>query len=182
MHQIAIKRAQTDAGVRHFQPYMKRIAFKSPRFGSGSKEPAACRTQSRAIFIGTPSEDSVSTDTSLTPNPHLCGNSFLKELESLGSGIPDRNPVKATRSRSGSPASELKGLPFQRRARSNSPHNSPILFGQGLILFPRNSPIRATKQVIGKKTAAAELKRVSLYRYESTLEIDSSSSSSSDDC
>ena len=164
---------------------MQRLSFKSPRFSSGSKEPTpVLSTHSRSIFIGTPSEDSVSTDASLTPNPQSSGSSFLKELEILGRGIPDRNPVKETRSRSGSPAAaELKGLPFQRRARSNSPPSSPILFNQGPLLFPRNSPIRAMKQVIGKKQqeATPELKRVSLYRYEATMEIDSSSSSSSDD-
>lgn len=161
---------------------MKRLSFKSPRFSRGSHEPAPILPSfNRAIFIGVPSEDSMSTDASMTPNLHLSAGGFRKELEKVGQGIPDRNPIKETRSRSGSP--DLKGLPFQRRTRSNSPLNSPILFGQGPLLFPSNSPIRATKAAVQAKASVetTELKRVSMYRYEATMEIDSSSDSSSDE-
>lgn len=89
--------------------------------------------------------------------------SFKQELEKLGlkaNQILDKNPNKLGTSRGPSPErdpDEKLLLPFQRRARSNSPIREELdLTKKNLVnLFPFQGPVKANKPV-GKKTAVVD--------------------------
>jgi len=89
--------------------------------------------------------------------------SFKQELEKLGSKanqILDKNPNKLGTSRGPSPDREPDEkllLPFQRRARSNSPIRDELDLTKKtpVNLFPFQGPVKANKPV-GKKTATVD--------------------------
>lgn len=113
--------------------------------------------------------------------------SFKQELEKLGSKanqILDKNPTKLTTSRGPSPEPEREDrmlLPFQRRARSNSPIREELNLTKkaSVNLFSyQGGPVKANKPV-GKKTAvvdaftgvSGEEERESLQNEDEELEI-----------
>ena len=112
--------------------------------------------------------------------------SFKQELEKLGSKanqILDKNPTKLTTSRGPSPEPERDDrmlLPFQRRARSNSPIREELNLTKKtpVNLFSyQGGPVKANKPV-GKKTALVDAftgvlgeERESLQNEDEELEI-----------
>jgi len=109
--------------------------------------------------------DSLDTDESVEPRvirrsqllasrskpspPDLLKKSFRQELERLGNlQIPEKNPNK---SRAPSPEldEDKSWLPFQRRARSNSPVRDDLNLTNrpSIVLFPSQGPVKASKPV-----------------------------------
>ena len=89
--------------------------------------------------------------------------SFKQELEKLGmkaNQILEKNPNKLSTSRGPSPERENDDkllLPFQRRARSNSPIREELDLTKKfpISLFPVQGPVKASKPVV-KKTAVVD--------------------------
>ena len=96
--------------------------------------------------------------------PDLLKKSFKQELEKLGATakqLLDKNPTKLSPSRTQSPerdSDEKVLLPFQRRARSNSPVREDLNMTkrQNFALFPAQGPVKANKPVV-KKVGNADL-------------------------
>jgi len=90
----------------------------------------------------------------------LTKKSFKQELEKLGVNakqLMDFNPTKLSPSRGLSPDREGDDkvlLPFQRRARSNSPvrQDLDLTKRQHISLFPGQGPVKASKPVVQKLT------------------------------
>ena len=91
-------------------------------------------------------------------HPDLIKKSFRQELEKLGPSamqLLEKNPTKlcTSRTQSPEPESEEKSLlPFQRRARSNSPLRDDLNLNKRPIfsLFPSQGPVKASKPVVKK--------------------------------
>jgi hypothetical protein len=90
----------------------------------------------------------------------LMKKSFKQELEKLGVNakqLLDLNPTKLSPSRGQSPerdGDDKVMLPFQRRARSNSPvrQDLDLTKRHHISLFPLQGPVKASKPVVKKLT------------------------------
>lgn len=109
----------------------------------------------------------------------LTKKSFKQELEKLGANarqLLDLNPTKLSPSRGPSPDREADDkvmLPFQRRARSNSPvrEDLDLTKRQQICLFPQQGPVKASKPVGKKLTLVNQFEGVHC-REEEELEAD----------
>lgn len=98
----------------------------------------------------------------------LTKKSFKQELEKLGVNaqqLMDFNPTKLSPSRGYSPereGDEKVLLPFQRRARSNSPvrQDLDLTKRQHISLFPGQGPVKASKPVLKKLTLVDQFEGV----------------------
>jgi len=75
-------------------------------------------------------------------------SSFRKELKKINpslKGIMEKNPAKTKRSCRNSPETSPKGLPYRRRARSNSPirESLKVLDRRNFAIFPQKGPVVA---------------------------------------
>ena len=116
---------------------MSSISKKYPNFKKNTLEIATPLANLPFMFsVGVPSDRYVPTSASdrkesiPSPKSQKHKSSFTQELQKLGisaKSIPEKNPLKMTPLRNESPDIGIQtGLPFQRRARSSSPHRDSL--------------------------------------------------------